>query len=823
MKIKITLVLVLVTVLGKFAHAQVWYPEGVFFHSAPVIIKVDNQVMTVSKISVDAVNSSWQVCVFNGKSWEKLPVLILNRNAEITDMLRYQGMIYISGNFTHQGTSTSLVRFNLTGKWEGLAKFMKSSVPAAITTMDVQDNQLILGGSFFNLVVGSVSDTISHLARYNGMTNKFSHYFEGCKRCDPDNHVADIVSNDSFAGISGSFTRIGGKTSKFFVRIYKRSFIDTFVNTPRMMEKLAIDGHILYATATNPNKNKELYAIEKAFTVINYNLDSALHIHEILVHDGHLVANGIFNMASNASRISIIKLDGLKWIDISNNYRNAHYIASGRAALFAVGNAEQPVSVWNPNRVVVRFFPGMSLLKVKVFLDSNNNCVKEKHERPVPKQYVRMAGRGAFSNEHGMTEFLVPNAVQNTQKFVIYPLRNHTRSNCADTIVSKTLIPGVYTDSIQFPMVRIPNVNDIRLFLSSPKGAQVVKNKTVTYLVTAENVGSNPISGKIRLTKNPKFTDMKTDPVATGIDKSTYEWNYPLLQPGERRVYMYTGLADDTTFDTDQQFTAMASSSITSGSSQYTEDDNDSIPQVVSGTVNPFRKDVYPTPDPGDSITWLDPDARDLRYHISFNNFTSDTVFYAVVIDTLDLNLDMSYIQETGSNKPYYTEVQSDPNNQYKGVLIWHFPDIRLTPNPTKNFEILSSGSYIGFKVVTKPLSNGYLVKNVASVFYDNEYAGMTNPVYCSVNISGIDDLYNGQDKLKVYPNPFDEGFVLVYDLEQGDAVSMYDMNGKSVYHQKVTETSSEIRVDPGQLTPGLYSVQILSGGNLIQRKLIKL
>jgi hypothetical protein len=823
MKVKVTISLVLVLFLCKFSSAQVWYPEGVFLHNTPALIKVDNQVITISKTGVDATNSYWLVCQFNGKSWEKLPILTLNKTAEISDMIRYQGMLYVSGNFTFNNlAATSLVRFD-GNSWQGLAKFMKSAQVAAVLSLDVQDNHLILGGNFFNLMpTGGKSDTISHLARFNGLSKEFSHYFVLCKRCDPDNTVTDIVSNDTIVGISGSFTKIGNHTTKYLARIYKNGVRDTFLNTPYVLEKLALNGHVLFASGGTQLKDVRLYMIDKTIVDLKSNLDTVMSVHEILVLDGHLIANGVFGMLSNAAKNSIIRLDGSKWVDISNNYQNPQFIASGRGALFAIGNSAQPLSVWNPNRSVVRFFPGMSLLKVKVFLDSNNNCVREKNERPVSKQYIRIATRGALTNENGMAEFLMPNGLQNTQKFLIKPLRNHMRSNCADTIVNKTLVPGVYSDSIQFPLVRVPNINDIRVVLSSPKGAQVVKNKAVTYFITYENVGSNPISGKIRLNKNPKFSDLKTEPPATSLSASTYEWTYTNLQPGERKVLAYMGIADDTSFNDDQQFNAMASSSISTGTSQYIEDDVDSIPQLVSGTVNPFRKDVYPTPDVGDSITYLHVDNRDLRYQISFNNFSADTVFYAVVIDTLDLNLDMSYIQETGSNKSYYTEVQADPNNQYKGVLIWHFPNINLTPNPTMNFEILSSGSYIGFKVVTKPLSDGYMLKNVASVFYDNEYAGSTNAVYCSVAISDIDEL-EGTDKLKIYPNPFDHAFMLDCDLHAGDKVNIYGSNGQMVYQEAISTSGNNHVIDPGNLNSGIYILQVWSEGKLINKKLIKL
>jgi len=825
MKLKATISLVLTFVLCQLVQAQVWFPEGVFMSSPPSLITVDNQVTTISKLGTDVNNSYWQVSVNDGKLWVKLPKLTLSKTAEITDIVKYQGFIYVSGNFTFDnGAYNALVRYNpLNFQWQGIAQFQKTSQPSSITVLDVQNNQLILGGNFVNIINGGNSDTISYLAKFNGV--KFNHYFDACKNCNPDNAVIDIASNDTVVAISGTFTSIGKHKSKYLVRISYGKNFDTFMSTPRIMEKLALDGNVIYSTA-GALKDKRIFKVSNTFTEVNYNLDSSLYINEILILDGRLIANGAFHILSaSADRMSIVALENNKWVDISNNYRNANYIATGRSALFAIGNPELPISVWNPNKFVVRFYPGLSLVKVKVFLDTNNNCIREKGEKPVAKQFVRLPllNRGVFTNENGMAEFLVPNNIQNTLKFAIRPLRNHVRSNCADTTVTKTFIPGVFYDSIQFPVVKLQNVNDIRVILSSPKGTQVIKNKGVTYYLTYENVGSNAISGKIQLKKNPLFSNEKTDPPASAINSSTYEWTYSNLAPGEKKTLVYTGFANDTNFSKDQQFQAMASSSISTGSSTYTDDDFDSIPQEVNSTINPFRKDVFPTPALGDSITYLSVTDRDLRYHISFNNFTTDTVFYAVVIDTLDLNLDMSYIQETGSNKSYYTEVQTDPNNQYKGILIWHFPNIKLTPNPTMNFEVLSSGAYIGFKVNSKPLTDGYMLKNVASVFYDNVYAGSTNAVYCSLAISGIDELNRLEDGFQLYPNPFNRDITLACDFKAGDVIQVYNVHGQLVYHHTLDDSSKEEVVNLIDFNSGVYFIRIFSEGKLIQRKCLKL
>ena len=811
----ITLLLNFILILS--VKAQVWYPEGVYIGAEPSVVSIDNQVMTAARAAIDVNNSYWQISVYNGTSWSRLPLLTLSRNAELTDIKKFHNQIYVSGSFTFDnGKYSALVKFDGSA-WQGLGFFKKfTQLPAGISAMQTYDSHLVLGGSF-QAIDG---DTIPYLVKYNGL--KFSKFFD-CKDCEPDNAVNAISCNDSSIAISGSFLKINHQKSKYLVRLL-RTRVDTFINTPRILDRLAVNGLNIYACG-GLVKDKKIYQIAgNVFTEIKNNIDSNYFINDLLMFDNKLIICGAFSLnTATAIKLRIARLDNNSWTEITNNFRGATHIATGRGILFAVGNSPTPVSIWNPNKNVMRFYPGNALVKANVFIDSNNNCIREPNEKPAAKQYIKLplVNKGVFTNEDGLTEFMVPNAIGGTLRFVVKPFRNFIRSNCADTAVNKTFSPGQYLDSIQFPLNRIPNVNDIRISLSSPKGKLVQKDKRVVYYINFENVGSNKISGSIRLRKSKLFSNEYCVPAQTTVNDSVVQWTYSNLSPGEKKIIVYSALPSATEFNNSFQFDAMASSSIATGSTSYTDDDFDSIPQEVNGGISAFRKDIYPTPALGDSITYLASDSRDLRYNIAFNNFSTDTVFYAVVIDTLDLNLDMSYIEETGSNKSYYTEVQTDPNNNYKGIIIWHFPNIRLAPNPTKDYENMNSGAYIGFKVNTKPLSKGYYLKNVASVFYDNNYAGSTNAVYCTLAITDIDDIETSGKLLKVYPNPAGNAIHVAHPLNDGDRIQILNALGSTVVSLNCTNTDG-MDIDLSALSTGMYVLQIQSNGKIISKKILK-
>lgn len=822
--------LFLVFILQLFANnakAQVWFPEGEYaIPVTPIAISIDNSIIfTVGKYTEDTAKSYWIVSKYDGKNWSNLPALILNKTAEVMTIKFYGGSIYVGGNFTFDnGLYSSLIRFNGTA-WVPVTKFKRanSQLPITVSSLEVFNKKLILGGNF-NSVITTLKDSLPYLIAYNG--TDFSSVFNNCKNCYPNGPVIDLAVNDTLLAVAGAFNTIKGRRSSNLFLHYANEKFDSFVNTPVIVDHIALRGPTIFCSGLL-GKERKIYKIDGGFVDLKNNFDSITRLNKLEVYDNELWMNGVAYLKGSKISKTTFQFNGLLWVDNSNNYPGAKSIAAGRGALFAVGNAEKPLSIWNKNTHVVKFYKGFALVTTKVFLDSNNNCVQDKNERILPKQLIKLnlplVDRYAITNEQGMAEFLFNVPLNSTKiPFSIRLPRNLKPSICAYDSVFKTLI-NKYSDSLNFPITRKINVNDVKIIIATPKGTQVKKNNSTTYVVSCENVGSNTVSGFINLKKNSLLASSTYDP-APDQNKTTAAmvvWPYANLKPGEVRKFYYSGTAYDTSFSDNSPLQAQASASIAAASNDYPADDSDSIEQYIDNRDNPFRKDIYPIPNSGDSVSFLTMNDREIRYSITFNNYTSSIVYNATITDTLDLNLDMSYIQETGSNKSYYTELATDPNNPNRGIIIWHFNNINLAANPLKDFENMNSSSYIGFKVVMKPLNNGYLVKNTAAVFFDNQYAGKTNSVYCTIVSSDIPNVRK-TNTFSVFPNPATTLLNINLSLNNRDQINVFNAQGMQVQSNNITESSEHFKLAIDGLNTGVYMVQIIKDGVLYYSKFIK-
>lgn len=88
--------------------------------------------------------------------------------------------------------------------------------------------------------------------------------------------------------------------------------------------------------------------------------------------------------------------------------------------------------------------------------------------------------------------------------------------------------------------------------------------------------------------------------------------------------------------------------------------------------------------------------------------------------------------------------------------------------------------------------------------------------------------VFDGESPLQVYPNPSGGVFYLVYQLNEGENMTLrlYDMNGKRLKETRFTGNGfvqkSVIDLQPASYPPGFYLLKIESGEKQYQFKLVK-
>jgi hypothetical protein len=79
-------------------------------------------------------------------------------------------------------------------------------------------------------------------------------------------------------------------------------------------------------------------------------------------------------------------------------------------------------------------------------------------------------------------------------------------------------------------------------------------------------------------------------------------------------------------------------------------------------------------------------------------------------------------------------------------------------------------------------------------------------------------------DNLTIYPNPFTSHFTLkAEDGSPPEDIAIFDLQGHTVYRQKIKGYSTAITIEPGYiLKPGTYYLRVRSGDKFIVKKIIK-
>ncbi len=379
-----------------------------------------------------------------------------------------------------------------------------------------------------------------------------------------------------------------------------------------------------------------------------------------------------------------------------------------------------------------------SIISGTVYLDTNQNCVRDTAEIPLSSIFLVASGHGHYyygsSNSNGVYSIIVPDTGTYALSAFI-----PGESACSGLILCNNPDQAVTILSLGDSSLN----NNFAATASSGFDLAMHTGWTAAnpgfekeYWIMPYNLAYTPLTGPVTvtlvydslLTYQYSLSPLPVhDPVAhsltwtlASVPSGTWSWNLLRLRTF---FHVPVSLSLGQPLHTDFYITP------NSGDCDSTNNVFHSS-EVVTGSLDPNEKDVLPqnSISPEDSV---------LQYTIHFQNCGTDSTHFVIVKDTLSPYLDVTTVRTVASSHPYSEFIVSG-----NGILKWIFNPLRLVDSLTNP---RGSQGFVSFTVEKKKdLPVGVIFSNKASIYFDYNEPVVTNTVadtvmnILSANVSSI-------------------------------------------------------------------------------------
>lgn len=806
----------------KPSLGQIWKPLGQGFSQVPEAVTNDGANLYFA--FVDSVNTGnnlkfYLIARWNGIFWQNISSFIAGKDSRVNAIVSYNNQIYVGGFFDtvfFSSSKTGIIKLD-GKKWVNAAvRDRNDASPLLINDLRVFENFLYVTGRF---------NTIEDKTQANGLARFNGTDWQGLQEFEKEEYIGSgrqlIVHNDSLY-VSGIYKR---KFSNTLVPLFKikGSQLTADSTSPFTSINVMQSGKEgVFAFGQNSNSQKIIYSWQNGSWQDKSNgfpnLQASV-IRDATFFDGEYWAAGVFDIG-NGDFNHIIKWNGSKWETLGDlNLPAVRFIKNFRNNLYVTGGFVNFRRI-RLNRIA-EYDKDLALISGRAYYDQNNNCKFDAGEKPLVKQVIRLFNGivVTYTDREGIYTFAVPKS--GTYSINALPRKYFTLSSCNPTQYLFTPNNNnQIIDSADFAFRLDETIEDVSVKILPNAGHRFRRGFTELYTLTYKNNGGKFISnGKIRLKLDDSLQGFVAIPPPSSVNNGVAEWDYNnLLQGAERTIFFRGKVSSQNT-----QKISFAAEAVSTNDA-FAEDNFDTLDQKVEDAANLGGKFIFPEPKDGDTIT-IFPKAgqQEVEYLIRFENKTDDTVRQVIVIDTIDLNLSLEYIQELGASHPYTTQVVNLPPQLGKGVLIWTFDNINLPPNPTQSNDFVENRGHIRFKVrLNSQIEKGVLVTNKADVIYDFADYESTNHVFCKVD----DLLSNGNTPTQlpsftVYPNPVNNQLTIQLDEEDTYTLNILDMQGKQVM-PPATFNGKKKQINVSPLANGIYYIGIVGEKGQYFQKIIK-
>lgn len=757
---------------------------------------------------------------WNGFYWQQLPGITFSDSSFIKSMAIYKNQVYLAGNFvvkTPAITSTkTLVRFNTnTNKWEAVLvngtvsfSFLGGGY-GTINTMAVYKNQLFIAGAFYTVVNG---DTTQNIVTYNGIN--FSKCGVGGLGNTGTNGTINslFVLNDSLF-LGGYFTKAGGLTSGNLAVIDSNfSWKSLSISTSLGVAKLTSFQNNL-AILTSDLQGKIYIRNNGVFQPISSNL-SANQINDIEEFNGELWASGGFYSGA----ATIVKYN-TSWSSSGLPLATATEIIKFRNGLFFVTPNDFAGNIRINKIAQIVFFH--TRISGHVYQDVNHNCKFDNGDKPFANKIVRIQATENFNvttDADGYYATTLPiGAISYTASLMKFKNWEIDSPCSRSTYLINPLNNSIY-DTLDFSLKAIAAGADIKVNITPNSGYSSRRDLVEAYTITYTNNGTQDITSAagIKVVFDKKLSNF-TSSQSYVLNGNEASWSIGALKVGEQRSIRFTAQAKSDSFKLYDKVNFIASSGLADLDAQ---DNSDTLELRIEQTsTGPVLKDVYPLPAVDDSFSLVTTDKNEINYIIHFENTsTTDTIHNIIVIDTIDINSSIQYVQETGSSHNYTTKIYGCPPALGKGVIVWTFNNIKLPPFE-HNDDVTNRG-HIGFKIkFNSNLPLGTVIKNKANIIFDYYEPITTNNTYAKVSevMTGIQPQKQVSFQERICVNPVNKEIILFKDYAPNSNYKIINAAGAIISAGSINAKTIAV----SGLASGIYFLMIESDNHLFSQKII--
>ncbi len=572
---------------------------------------------------------------------------------------------------------------------------------------------------------------------------------------------------------------------------------------------VANSSNMMMASGLKQQQERSFYTLSQGvWTEQTSGIKQFNHITDLISVDTLFYAVGNFTHAQNP--IYWIQFDGKKWDFIQHRGLAKRVFGDGQTAFICFTASLGMAPPQQPLFSIGTFKPGLKMIFGDVHVDFNGNCEKDPNDIPVSKINVlfNQLDRHITTGDSGQFvywfEDSLPTDIRVSPSQLTFKHKWCLAESIQDT--NGNGIIGPIRLFIQ-PLEITPSQLQSSLVLKS--GINIQQGSRNHLVFTLKNHGLQKANDVfVKFSGSNQLKNFQSNYPIRVLNDSLIRWDLGNIAPLQSKTIEFSfAIQDNRDIPDNELFFEME---FEYQSQNETKTGKNTFLQSIMDFDEDARKIQFIKQKPLLDVDYIHTTDTVITYQILFRNMLEEVLEEVTIIDTLDLSLPFSYIQELASGHEYTTQLIQDSKNPNRGYLLWHFSDMNLQPNPTNNPEIRNDRSFIQFQFVFKYLPHQQHIFNRAGILMNGYFQTSTNSVVAITDqtLSKTTPINLPADPVYTcYPNPAKD-LISISGLISGSLYySIADPLGKK-WLEGVTNGRE---IDVSSLTSGLYFLMLPS------------